>query len=80
MNQTGTFDGVDVVGGEDRVAVRAGHIAFGLGLLPREVREDRVVATTSQLRALELAHDLVVLAEFLGVVLKQRLAEVELCL
>ena len=25
--------GVDVVGGEDRVAVRAGHVAFGLGLL-----------------------------------------------
>ena len=78
MNQAGTFDGVDIVGGEDRVAVRAGHIAFGLGLLPREVREYRVVATTSQLRALELAYDLVVLAEFLGVVLKQRLAEVEL--
>ena len=29
VNQAGTFDGVDVVGGEDRVAVRAGHVAFG---------------------------------------------------
>ena len=47
MNQTGTFNGVDVVGGEDRVAVRARHVAFGFGLVTREVREDRVVAAAS---------------------------------
>ena len=78
VNQTGTFDGVDVVGGEDRVAVRAGHMAFGFGRLAREVREDRVVAAAFQLGALEFAHDLVVLAEFLLVVRQQVLAEVEL--
>ena len=78
VNQTGTFDGVDVVGGEDRVAVRAGHMAFGFGLVAREVREDRVVAAAFQLGALEFAHDLVVLAEFLLVVRQQVLAEVEL--
>ena len=78
VNQAGTFDGVDVVGGEDRVAVRAGHVAFGFGLVTREVREDRVVASACQLVALELAHDLVVLAEFLLIVRQQVLAEIEL--
>ncbi|KFI56083.1 hypothetical protein BCAL_0450 [Bifidobacterium callitrichos DSM 23973] len=78
MDKAGTFDGVDVVGGEDRIAVRSGHVALGLGGLAGEVREDRVVAATGEVGALELTHDLVVLAELLGVGAEQRLAEVEL--
>ena len=53
-------------------------MAFGFGLVTREVREDRVVASACQLVALEFAHDLVILAEFLLIVRQQILAEVEL--
>ena len=78
MDQAGTFNGVDVVGGEDLVAFRPRHLAFDGVLVAREVREDRIVAPAFHFGALELAHDLVVLAEFLLVGAEQRLAEVEL--
>ena len=78
MDQAGTFNGVDVVGGEDLVAFRPRHLALGGVLVAREVREDRIVAPAFHFGALELAHDLVVLAEFLLVGAEQRLAEVEL--
>ena len=78
MDQAGTFNGVDVVGGEDLVAFRPRHLALGGVLVACEVREDRVVTPTFHFGALKLAHDLVVLAKFLLVGAKQRLAEVEL--
>ena len=78
MDQAGTFNGVDVVGGEDLVAFRPRHLALGGVLVACEVREDRVVAPALHLGALEFAHDLVVLAKFLLVGAKQWLAEVEL--
>ena len=78
MDQAGTFNGVDVVGGEDLVAFRPRHLALDGVLVACEVREDRVVAPALHLGALEFAHDLVVLAKFLLVGAEQRLAEVEL--
>ena len=78
MDQAGTFNGVDVVGGEDLVAFRPRHLALGGVLVACEVREDRVVTPAFHFGALKLAHDLVVLAKFLLVGAKQRLAEVEL--
>ena len=78
MDQAGTFNGVDVVGGEDLVTFRPRHLALGGVLVACEVREDRVVAPALHLGALEFAHDLVVLAKFLLVGAEQRLTQIEL--
>ena len=78
VNQAGTLDGVDVVRGKDLVAFGPRHVALRLGFVASEVREHRPVTPTGHLGALELAHDLVILAELLLVLGEQGLAEVEL--
>ena len=78
MHQAGTLNSVDIIGGEDLITFRPRHLAFHGVLIAREVREHRVVAPAFHLGALEFAHDLVVLAEFLLVGAQQRLTEVEL--
>ena len=78
MHEAGTFNGVDIIGGEDLVAFRSRHLAFGCVLVASEVREHRVVAPAFHLGTLEFAHDLIVFAEFLGVGAEQWLAQVEL--
>ena len=78
VHQAGALGGVHVVGGEDLVGVGARGAALGERVLAREVREDRPVAPADHVGALEFAHNLVALAEFLGVGTKQGLGEVEL--
>ena len=78
VNQAGTLDGVYVVRGKDLVAFGPRHVALRLGFVASEVREHRPVTPTGHLGALELAHDLVILAELLLVLGEQGLAEVEL--
>ena len=77
VHEAGTFDRVDVVGSEDLEGVRAGGTALGKRLVISEIREDRPVAPPFHLGALELAHNLVVVAEFLGVRVETRLADIE---
>ena len=67
MHEAGTFNGIDIVGGEDLVAFRTWDLAFDGVLAACEVREHRVVAPAFHFGTLEFAHDLIVLAEFLGV-------------
>ena len=78
MHEAGTFNGIDIVGGEDLVAFRTWNLAFDGVLVACEVREHRVVAPAFHFGTLEFAHDLIVLAEFLGVGAEQRLAQIEL--
>ena len=78
MHEAGTFNGIDIVGGEDLIAFRTRNLAFDGVLVACKVREHRVVAPAFHLGTLELAHDLIVFAEFLGVGAEQWLAQVEL--
>ena len=78
VHEAGTFNRVDIVGGEDLERVRAGGATFGECLVVREVREDRPIAPAFHLGAFEFAHDFIVVTELLGVGLKTRLADIEL--
>ena len=78
MHETGTLNGIDIVGGEDLIAFRTRNLALDGVLVACEVREHRVVAPAFHLGTLEFAHDLIVVAKFLGVGAEQWLAQVEL--
>ena len=77
MHEARTFDGIDVIGGENLIAFRPRNLTLGGMLVASEIREDRIVAPTLHLGTLELAHDLIVLAKLLGIGAEQRLAQIE---
>ena len=68
MDQTGSLHRVDVVGRVNRIGIGSGCAAFGLGLVPGEVREDGPVPPTLHLGPLEGADHLVVLPQLLGII------------